>query len=1433
MERFAKIPHLPRLRTGLVIVCLFVLGMWLGVACLPQETAVPTPPFSSPSAISTSQPIPEKANDDLVFEHLGLEDGLSQSSIYGIAQDNQGFLWFGTEDGLNRYDGYNFLVYRPEPDNENSLSDGFIQTLYTDRDGLIWIGTNSGGLDRFDPQIKQFTHFSHQPDEDNSLSGNDVSTIFQEDAGVFWVGTHGNGLNRLEIIPAQNELPERVQITRYLHDETLVSSLSDNMVTAVYQDQTGSLWIGTESGLDLLVPGTNRFIHYRRELKDSKSLSHDHITAIFQTQDGSLWVGSESGLNRMDEDGRFTRFLNDPADPNSLSQNQVRKLYEDQAGFLWVGTEGGLNRFEPTTQSFRRYQHEPADPNSLSNDSILSLFEDRSGVFWVGFPGGGISLAEPGRGRFGLYRPVSGDPASLSHGVVFGIAEAPDQTIWLGTQGGLNHFDPDSETFTSYLHDSQNDQSLINDIVWAVAVTDEGLVWAGTEGGLDRFDPATGDFTHFQHDPEDDTSLSHNQIWALYLDKAGDLWVGSEAGLSYFSKRTQTFKNFLHDPEDPASLSGHAVVGIFEDSAGNIWVGTFDGGLNRLNKWSGQFVNYRHDPADPASLSHDAVMAFYEDDNGRLYLGTYGGGLNIFDPQTEQFEHVQEEDGLPSDVVYAIVEDGQGALWLSTNQGLSRFDPQTWEFQNFNVTDGLQSREFDLNAYLRSSSGELYFGGINGLNRFDPNDITPNTYLPPVLLTTLTQDGKPIAPAMFASDMTELNLNWPNNAFEFEMAALSFDRSEKNQYAFMLDGFDDSWNMVGTRRFGRYTNLPGGDYTLYLAAANADGFWQISEQTLHITVQPAWWATWWFRGLIPLLVIVLSLSAYGWRLHTVQTRSEELAVQVTERTRELSSLYTITAVASSTLDLSETLSATLDTTLDLIGCDAGGIHFIQGQSASLKMMEGCCLSEQTVHGLASLSTTDSFLQTAVGTGKPDILTELAGPQTASFQDDGFHWLAVLPLTARGVVLGTLFVVKKEIQAFTPPNPELLASIGNQIGVAIENAQLFAAEQSRAEQFQLISEVSHHFTSILDIDQVLAEVSRLIQQTYGYYHVAIGLIEGDEVVYRGGAGVLWQDPEFEMRPNRLKVGQEGMSGWVAGSGLPFIVPDVSRESHYVQMQGSAVKSEMTVPLKIKDRVIGVLDIQSDQPDDFDETDLVVMELLAGQAAIALENARLYKQAQQLAVVEERNRLARDLHDSVTQSIYSLTLLAEAGQRMIQAGDTAVIQQNQERLSAISQQALQEMRLLVYELRPFDLRQAGLAAALENRLEVVERRAGVDVEYTVSGEICLPEAVEEALYRIAHEALNNALKHAQATAVAVTIEASPGAICLQVTDNGRGFETALAERLGGLGLVSMRERVEMLNGRFNLISEPGSGTTIQVEIPLTMAHDTAEQEQKVTT
>ena len=571
----------------------------------------------------------------------------------------------------------------------------------------------------------------------------------------------------------------------------------------------------------------------------------------------------------------------------------------------------------------------------------------------------------------------------------------------------------------------------------------------------------------------------------------------------------------------------------------------------------------------------------------------------------------------------------------------------------------------------------------------------------------------------------------------------------------------------------------------------------------------------WLGGLLLLLLAGIALFFLVQRVRQLEKRTRQLTGQVASQTKELAALQAISGVVSNELGLPETLDIALQKTLEVMGVNAGAIFLLDEEPASAAITTHQGLNAACIEALDHLQVTGSFLESVIEAGDSKTVSNLTIDQTFEvLYACGFRRLAISPLLSRGIVLGAIFVTTREQKIFSEQDIALLTSIGGQIGLAIEGSRLFKAEQHRTEQFRLISAVGRRFSSILDIDKVLAHVVRLIQQTFGYYHVAIGLIEGDEVVYRMGAGPLWDDPAFDFMPARLKVGQEGVSGWVAGTGQPMLVPDVSREPRYVLMHGSRCRSELIVPVIAKGRVIGVLDIQSDHLNDFDDTDLAVIQALGNQAAIAIENARLYEQAQQLAVMEERARLARDLHDAVTQSIYSLTLLAAAGLRMIDNGDSQQIRDNQIRIDDIAQQALQEMRLLVFELRPSELKELGLIGALERRLEVVERRAGIEARLQADESLSLPYDLEEELYRIAQEALNNALKHARASAVFVRIQLQDRTVNMTIHDDGRGFEPLAIGDKGGLGLQNMQERADKINADITVSAAPGAGTIVSV-------------------
>ena len=578
-----------------------------------------------------------------------------------------------------------------------------------------------------------------------------------------------------------------------------------------------------------------------------------------------------------------------------------------------------------------------------------------------------------------------------------------------------------------------------------------------------------------------------------------------------------------------------------------------------------------------------------------------------------------------------------------------------------------------------------------------------------------------------------------------------------------------------------------------------------------------------FSSLLLLIAVCLIAALLLYQRRQTK-RIQALTVQVAGQSKELSALNAISAVVSNELGLQETLIIALQKTLEVMDVSAGLIYLRVEESGTAAIATVRGMTEPCITALDHIMISGSFLEPILQEGQSKVVSNLTVDHAFErLYACGYRRLAITPLTSRGIVLGALLVTTSELRVFSEQDLNLLTAIGGQIGVAIENSHFFKAEQHRAEQFRLIAAVGRRFSSFLDINQVLEQVVRLIQQTFGYYHVAIGLIEGEEVVYRMGAGPLWDDPDFSFEPARLRVGQEGVSGWVAGTGQPLLIPDITQEPRYVLMEGSQCLSELIVPVITKGQVIGVLDVQSDRYNDFDDTDLALIQALGNQAAIAIENARLYEQAQQLAIMEERARLARDLHDAVTQSIYSLTLLAEAGLRMIAGGDLAQIRDNQMRIDDIAQQTLQEMRLLVYELRPAELKELGLAGALERRLELVEQRAGIEARLLVGGSLSLSYALEDELYRIAQEALNNALKHARATAIVVEIEADECSVTMTIRDNGRGFELLTIDAQSGFGLANIKERAAKIHADLSLSSDPDVGTEIRIKAPVAAKND----------
>jgi diguanylate cyclase (GGDEF)-like protein len=827
------------------------------------------------------------------FDRISREQGLSQSAINSIAQDRHGFMWFATEDGLNRYDGYTFTVFKHDREDPGSLSHDFVWSVFEDRTGTLWVGTDGGGLSRWNPDDDSFSHFRNDPRDPESLNHDRVRVLYEDREGTLWIGTDGGGLARFD--------RKRQKFVRFTHDLSNPESLSHDRIRSIHEDRDGALWIGTYGGgLNRFDRGAGRFVHYRHDPDDPDSLSDDKVYTIFEDRDRVLWIGTYGGgLDTLDrETVRFCHHRHDPDDPDSLAANRVRAIYQDADGTLWIGSDRGLNRMIDARGRFELYRNDPMDPESLSDDKVTSIFGDRGNVLWVGTKGAGLNKWNTGTGYFVHHSTDPSADSTLSSNLVTAFQTDPDGNLWIGTfGGGLNFYDRDGHGYRTFRHDPNDETSLSDDRVMSLLLSERGTLWVGTyENGLSRLDPSTGVFTHYEHDPSDADSLSANGIMSLHEDRSGRVWVGTfEGGLNRFDPRTGRFAHYLHDPDNPISLANNRVTVFWEESSGTLWVGTDGGGISRFDPETGTFSNFRNDPDDPRSLSNDDVWSILEDDRGAFWLGTQGGGLNRWDREDREanravFHHYTERDGLPNDHIYGIVPDDRGKLWLSTNKGLSRFDPRTGDFRNYDASHGLQSDEFNFGAYHRSASGQIYFGGINGYNAFYPERIRDNDSIPPVVLTSFMKFNRKVDLDVPVYELADVVLDYSDYVISFEFAALDFTAPEKNRYAYKLEGFDADWIDLGDMRRATYTNLQAGSYVFRVKGSNNDGVWNETAVATHIKVLPPPWKTWWAYTLYVLAIgaVVLGYTrAQARKLQREAEYSRKLEHEVQARTQEL------------------------------------------------------------------------------------------------------------------------------------------------------------------------------------------------------------------------------------------------------------------------------------------------------------------------------------------------------------------------------------------------------------------------------------------------------------------------------------------------------------------------------------------------------------------
>lgn len=792
--------------------------------------------------------------EKLTFDHLTIEEGLSQSSVFAITKDADGFMWFGTRDGLNRYDSRNIKIYRTKENDNRSLLGNNINCFMIDSHKKLWIGTNEG-LNIYNSASDDFTRSKLDPDFKQALGQNHVTAILEDKKGTIWIGTH-RGLSK---VISRNPL----QYQHFRYDATKANSLLHDEVRTLYADKEGTLWIGSAKGVSKLVEassGKTTFINY--PLASMNLQGKSWINCLTEDNNGNILIGTEqNGIKILDKkSGVISSFYFKNNEGRSI---ETVRVIERNNNNLWIGTIEGLYIYNLVSGDLQVHKIDPDDNLSLSDNSVRSIYIDRAGSYWIGTFYGGVNTYSPLSRQFAKI-----NLKDLKNQKIYKIAGAMvtdrHQNLWISTDGnGLYCLNRKGETIKQFKH-SGNDANTIshNKIKCLLLDGDKGL-WIGTLNGLNYYDFKTEKFHRYFHKADDPYSLPDDRIYDLKKDVYGNLWIGTyRGGLCLLNKETKAFERFAYNASDSTSLSSDGVTYIHEDSKNNLWVGTISG-LNQKSKGENTFVRF----LNSNSQNNPYVMCIYEDTQKRLWIGTREAGLRLKLQDNNNFRTFTSDDGLAGNTISGVLEDSKGILWISTENGISRLDPTTFTFKNYNKNDGLICSEFNFNSFHKDNNGLMYFGGYNGIVKFHPDSIRENT-TPPLLTFTklklfnkevpIDSTGKGVLHKSLAKT-AELELGYTQNIFSVEFASLSFIHPNKNKYVYKLSGFEDQWNFVNDP-IATYMNLSSGQYTLLVKGSNNDGVWSAEPIQLRITVLPPFWKTWWAYSIYGLMLLSLAFA---------------------------------------------------------------------------------------------------------------------------------------------------------------------------------------------------------------------------------------------------------------------------------------------------------------------------------------------------------------------------------------------------------------------------------------------------------------------------------------------------------------------------------------------------------------------------------------------
>jgi signal transduction histidine kinase/CheY-like chemotaxis protein/ligand-binding sensor domain-containing protein len=815
------------------------------------------------------------------FNRKTSRDGLSQSFIKNIIIDHHGFIWIGTADGLNKYDGYTFKIYRSHSKTKGSLSSSNIMTTYVDKKGVLYVGTDNGDLNVYDDKLDTFTIYKHNSKNSESINSNRVTCLFEDHNGVFYVGTEGGGLNAFD---------RKTKKFNHLHyDNTVKNHLISPVIRALDEDKEGNLWVGTEHGITVISKDRKTFIDYKHT-KNPNSLSIDAIRTIFVDSEGKVWIGTAfGGLNLFDKKTKsFIPFKNDTTDLNSLLGDYVPGICEAKDGKIWVATNFGISVLDKKNFTFTNYINDAFDSNSLLDNGLNAIFADKEDNIWIGSIAG-LSIKEATTSKFPNFSYNPGKPESLGSKEVFSIYQDSKNRIWLGLRNGVDLFNRESRTFKHY---NTQPNGLRVGTVTSILEDRYKKFWLGTfEQGLLSFNVDKNTYEVYEGiDPVTNIKAPIRDIWFIREDVKGELYIASfSSGVYKYNRNDNQFYRLYWQGKNIPYLGTNC---FYIDSKNNLWLGSIQEGLIKINKEKGIYKIFKNDPKNSKSISDNLISTIYEDRKGNLWVGTQAG-LNMLNADNT-FTHYSEKNGLANNFINGILEDDKGSLWLSTNSGISKFNVAAKSFKNFNINNGFDDNELLSRSAFKLKSGEMIFGGLNGFNIFHPQRLTIDKQIPSVLITDFKLFNKTVSPGEKNSPLKEViyetkevTLSYKQSEFSFGFAALNFSRTKENQYAYKLEGFDKDWIYIGKNRNASYTNIPPGQYTFRVKASNNDGIWNEEGASVKIIIVPPFWMTWWFRILSILTVIGCAVGLYYYRISKIKSLGTQLEKQVLERTQEV------------------------------------------------------------------------------------------------------------------------------------------------------------------------------------------------------------------------------------------------------------------------------------------------------------------------------------------------------------------------------------------------------------------------------------------------------------------------------------------------------------------------------------------------------------------